>query len=170
MAWCASRQFCTNKASIDLISTRSMNDRDRFFRTKRWKPWCDSFQISQIHSVIQRHHFVILQIYIWLNALLYPTQRVAEGIMFLTRPSVSPVFLVSATPLKPLDRISWHFVVIKDMLWRMCISTWNFDSIFFSWSYALFELRNLAKMKDTTEHSLSAQLLWNRSTELPETL
>ena len=27
----------------------------------------------------------------------------------------------------------------------------NFDSIFFSWSYALFELRNLAKMKDTTE-------------------
>ena len=36
---------------------------------------------------------------------LYPTQRVAEGIMFLTRPSVSqsvsPVFLVSATPLKP---------------------------------------------------------------------
>ena len=49
---------------------------------------------------------------------LYPTQRVAEGIMFLTRPSVSksvsqsvsqsvsPVFLVSATPLKPLNRIS----------------------------------------------------------------
>ena len=39
---------------------------------------------------------------------------VAEGIMFLTRPSislsvsqsVSPVFLVSATPLKPLNRIS----------------------------------------------------------------
>ena len=53
---------------------------------------------------------------------LYPTQRVAEGIMFLTRQSVSlsvsqsvslsvsqsvsPVFLVSTTPLKPLDRIS----------------------------------------------------------------
>ena len=43
--------------------------------------------------------------------LLYPTQRVAEGIMFLTRPSVSqsvsqsvsPVFLVSATPLKPVS-------------------------------------------------------------------
>ena len=30
----------------------------------------------------------------------------------------------------------------------MPISTGNFDSIFFSWSYALFELRNLAKMKD----------------------
>ena len=47
---------------------------------------------------------------------LYPTQRVAEG-MFLTRPSVSqsvsPVFLVRATPLKPLNRISWNFVVMK---------------------------------------------------------
>ena len=43
-------------------------------------------------------------------SFLYPTQRVAEGIMFLTRQSVSqsvsPVFLVSATPLKPLNRIS----------------------------------------------------------------
>ena len=40
--------------------------------------------------------------------------------MFLTRPSVSllvsPVFLVSATPLKPLNRISWRFV------WRtLCV-------------------------------------------------
>ena len=33
----------------------------------------------------------------------------------------------------------------------MCISTGNFDLIFFSRNYALFELRNLAKMKDTTE-------------------
>ena len=33
----------------------------------------------------------------------------------------------------------------------ICISTGNFDSIFFSRSYALFELRNLAKMKDTTQ-------------------
>ena len=41
---------------------------------------------------------------------LYPTQRVAEGIMFLTdqsvSQSVSPVILVSATPLKLLNRIS----------------------------------------------------------------
>ena len=46
--------------------------------------------------------------------LLYPTQWVAEGIMFFTRPSVSqsvsPVFLVSATPLKSLNRITWNFV------------------------------------------------------------
>ena len=40
--------------------------------------------------------------------------------------SVSSVFLVSATPLKPLNRISWNFVVIK-----VCISTGNFNSIFF---------------------------------------
>ena len=60
----------------------------------------------------------------------YPTQRVAEGIMFLTRPSVSlsvsqsvsqsvsSVFLVSTTPLKPLNRISWNFVVMKDIMCR----------------------------------------------------
>ena len=44
--------------------------------------------------------------------------------MFLSRPSVSlsvsqsvsPVFLVSATPLKPLNRISWNFVVMKDIM------------------------------------------------------
>ena len=33
----------------------------------------------------------------------------------------------------------------------MCISTGNFDSIFFLPFYALFELRKLTKMKDTTE-------------------
>ena len=33
----------------------------------------------------------------------------------------------------------------------MCISTGNFDSIFFPLNYALFELRNLTKMIDTTE-------------------
>ena len=33
----------------------------------------------------------------------------------------------------------------------MCISIGNFDSIFFSRSYALFELRHLDKMKDTTK-------------------
>ena len=28
------------------------------------------------------------------------------------------VFLVSATPLKPLNRIAWNFVVMKDIMWR----------------------------------------------------
>ena len=32
--------------------------------------------------------------------------------------SVSPVFLVSATPLKPLNRISRNFVVMKDIMCR----------------------------------------------------
>ena len=33
----------------------------------------------------------------------------------------------------------------------MCTSTGHFDSIFFLGAIPLFELRNLAKMKDTTE-------------------
>ena len=33
----------------------------------------------------------------------------------------------------------------------MCISTGHFDSIFFLGAMPLFEIRNLAKMKDTTE-------------------
>ena len=63
------------------------------------------------------YNFLLFMLFIErkkIQYFLYPTQRVAEGIMFLTRPSVSqsvsqsvsPVFLVSATPLKPLDRIS----------------------------------------------------------------
>ena len=86
--------------------------------------------------------------------------------------SVSPsvlFFLVSATPLKPLNRISWNFVVMKDIMCR-CAYPQEILIPFFFRSYALFELRNLAKMKDTTQHSLLAQLLWNCSTEFPETL
>ena len=33
----------------------------------------------------------------------------------------------------------------------MCISTGNYDSIFFLGAMPLFELQNLTKMKDTTE-------------------
>ena len=65
-------------------------------------------------------------------------------------PSVSLVFLVSATPLKPLNRIVWNFVVIKDIMCR-CAYPQEILIPFFSRIYALFELRNLAKMKDTTE-------------------
>ena len=83
--------------------------------------------------------------------------------------SVSPVFLFSATPLKPLNRISWNFVDMKDIMCR-CAYPQEILIPFFSRSYALFELRNLAKMKDITQHNLLAQLLWNRSTEFPETL
>ena len=84
------------------------------------------------------------------SLLLYPTQRVAEGIMFLTRPSVSPAFYVSATPLKPLNRISWNFKVMQNILCR-CAYLWKFWLIFFSGNYAPFELKNLAKIEYTTE-------------------
>ena len=80
-------------------------------------------------------------------------QQVAEGIMFLTRPSVSqtvclsvcqsasqsvsPVFLVSAPPLKLLNRISLNFVVMKDLMCR-CAYPQEIFINFFSQSYALF--------------------------------
>ena len=54
--------------------------------------------------------------------LLYPMQRVAEGMMFLNHPSVS------------------------QSVGQSC-----FSCQFFSRSYALCELRNLDKIKDTTE-------------------
>ena len=45
--------------------------------------------------------------------------------------SVSPVFLDSATPLKPLNRNSWNFVVMKDIMWRFA---------FFFYRKCLFDL------------------------------
>ena len=48
---------------------------------------------------------------------LYPTQQVVKGLMFFTSSSVLGLF-VSATPLKPLNRILWNFVVIKNILCR----------------------------------------------------
>ena len=66
--------------------------------------------------------------------------------------SVSPsVFLVGAIPLKPLNRILWNFVVMKDIMCRYAYPQEILIPFFFSWNYALFELKNLAKMKDTTE-------------------
>ena len=65
------------------------------------------------------------------------------------------VFLVSATPLKPLNRISWNFVVIKDIMCRCAYPQWILIP-FFSRSYALFELQNLTKMRDTTVFLVSA--------------
>ena len=68
---------------------------------------------------------------------LNPTQLVAEGIMFLTRPSVSqsesvsPDFLVSATPLKPLNRISLNFAVMKDIMCRCAYSQEIMIQLFF---------------------------------------
>ena len=93
-------------------------------------------------SFLFRNVFLLSLSYIDLDfcILLYPTQRVVEGIMFLTHPSVSqsvsqsvsPVFLVSATPLKPLNRISWNFVVMKDIMCRCAYPQEILIQLFFS--------------------------------------
>ena len=73
-------------------------------------PWCviGNFHPTSCVSFIPQPQ--VLNVHY--QEYLYPTQRVAEGIMFLTclsvSQSVSPsvlFFLVSATPLKLLDRI-----------------------------------------------------------------
>ena len=48
---------------------------------------------------------------------------------------------VSVTPLKPLNRISWNFVAMKDITCR-CAYRQEILIQFFFWSYALFEHRN----------------------------
>ena len=52
--------------------------------------------------------------------------------------------------MKPLNRISWNFVVIQNILCKFAIHQ-NFWFNIFSWSYAAFEPWNLAKVKYTTE-------------------
>ena len=61
---------------------------------------------------------------------------------------------ISATPLKPLNRISWNFVVMKDL---MCRSAYVQEILikFFSRSYALFELLN-SKWKIILKQFVSA--------------
>ena len=71
------------------------------------------------------------------------------------RQSVSPVFLVNAAPPKPLNRISWNIVLIKDLMCR-CANAQNILMQFFSRSYALFELRNLVKWKILLKPFVSA--------------
>ena len=82
---------------------------------------CLSVNFSHFHFLLQNHRtsFKLGTNYSWVQ-LLYPTQLVAEGIMFLTRPSVSQSVCQSVSP----------------------------SVLFF----------------------LSAQLLWNRSTEFREIL
>ena len=129
-----------------------------------------------------------------MSNLLYPTQRVAEGVMFsdpsasqLVSPSVlfflSVQFLcvnvhihrkfwfsfflgvtaflnfeilpkwkillkqfVSATSLKPLNRISWNFVVMKDLMCR-CAYPGEFWFFFFLGVTPLFKLGNLTNIR-----------------------
>ena len=108
---------------------------------------------------------MILLIYISLHHLFIPHATRCGGynvfdpsVSQSDSKSVSPVFLVSATPLKQLNRIPCIFVVMKNILCRCAYPQEILIHFFFSKSYALFELKNLAKMKDTTQHmySLSA--------------
>ena len=69
--------------------------------------------------------------------------------MFLTRPSVSqsfsPVFLVSTTPLKPLNRISWTFVVMKDIMCRCAYPQEILIQLFDLFKEQLYPFWTLAK-------------------------
>ena len=77
---------------------------------------------------------------------------------------------VSATPLKPLNRISCNFLVMKDLMCRCTYPQKILIQFFFLGVMPLLKLRKLTKIKDTTQNSSSAQLHWNRSTEFLETL
>ena len=83
--------------------------------------------------------------------------------MFLTHPSVSQsvrqsYFICQHNSSETAQQNSMKLCSCEGHTMLMCISTGNFDSNFFSRSYALFELRNLAKVKDTTQNISSAQL------------
>ena len=58
------------------------------------------------------------------------------------------IYLVSATPLKPLDRISLKFVVMKDITCRCAFPQEILIPLFF---LELRHFRNLTKIKDSTE-------------------
>ena len=58
---------------------------------------------------------------------------------------------VSATLLKPLNIISWNFVVMKDIMCRCANWKEILIQFFFAGVTANFELRNLGKIKYTTE-------------------
>ena len=78
---------------------------------------------------------------------------------------------VSAIPLKPLNRILWNFVVMKDKLCKCAYlqEIYIYMGFFFgSYMYAPFELRNLTKIKYTTKSvcnrnssKLSHKISWN---------
>ena len=100
---------------------------------------------------------------------LYPTQRVAEGMMFLSCPSVRQTCLLfSATPLKPLNRISWNFVVMKDIMCRCAYPQEILIQYFFSQNYAFLDLEiwskweiQLKQFVSATPLKLLTRISWN---------
>ena len=76
---------------------------------------------------------------------------------------------VSATPLKPLNIITWNFVVIKDIMCR-CPYPQEILMQFLFRVYWTFWTWKFGPNDKYYWNSLSAQLLLNRSTEILETL
>ena len=105
------------------------------------------------------------------SALLYPTQRVAEVNCFCpVRQTVrQSCFFFSITPLKPLNRISWNFVIKNELCLWMRIFTGNL-----SWNYAPFGLRNwyttdtvcLRKSSETAQQNFMPVVLNRFSTNV----
>ena len=88
----------------------------------------------------------------WAFVQKFPIQFFFLGIMLLLNLEIWPKFnnhgllkqFVSATPLKPLNRISWYFVVMKDILWRFaCLQEILIQFLFLlnytqMWTYFLY--------------------------------
>ena len=72
------------------------------------------------------------------------SQSISQSVSHL----VSPAFLVSATPLKPLNRILWNFVVMKDIICRYAflqeMLIWSFlrNNLYSFWTLAKIILCN----------------------------
>ena len=88
--------------------------------------WC--MCICEIYIVMYVYYLVIysisLKIYVCC-ATPHSTQRVAD---WPVGPSISPVLFFlffNATSLKPLDKISWNFVVMNDILCKYRIFNGN---------------------------------------------
>ena len=66
--------------------------------------------------------------------------------------------------LKPLNRISWKFVVIKDIMCRCAYSQEIFIQFFFlDWVMPFLNFIKFGKNERYYWNSLSTQLLWNHS-------
>ena len=72
---------------------------------------------KSIHSLLLIYKYR----HIWYTTTVIPHVTSCGGYNVFepsVRQSVSLIFLVSATPLKPLKRISWNFIVMKDIMCR----------------------------------------------------
>ena len=128
-----------------------------------------NMQISRLYAV---KRFLINVNFI----LLYPTQRVAEGIIFYPsfRLSVSQSVRQSCFSCQrnSSEATQQNFVKLCSYE-EQCVDVHIYRKFwlnFFLGVMPLFELRKMTKIKDTTQNRWSAQRHQNRSTEFHETL